>query len=76
MHENDISDVKFPNLYLEQFMMYRKHSQKSSTRSSSQCKKNGKKSCDATLEIPNRSFVAFSDNILTLFIWTFKTPLK
>ena len=33
-----------------------------------------KKACDTTLENPNRSFVAFSDNILTLFIRTFKTP--
>ena len=29
-----------------------------------------KKACDATLGKPNRSFVAFSDNILTLFIRT------
>ena len=30
-----------------------------------------KKACDATLGKPNRSFVAFSDNILTLLIRTF-----
>ena len=35
------------------------------------------KACDATLRKPNRSFVAFSDNILTLLIIrTFKTPFK
>ena len=30
-----------------------------------------KKACDATLGKPNRSFVAFSDNILILWIRTF-----
>jgi hypothetical protein len=35
-----------------------------------------KKTCDATLGKPNRSFVACSDNILTLLIRTFKTPSK
>ena len=35
-----------------------------------------KKACDATLGKPNRSFVAFSDNTLTLLIKTFKTPSK
>ena len=34
------------------------------------------KACDATLGKPNRSFVAFLDNILTLLIITFKTPSK
>ena len=33
-----------------------------------------KKACDATLRKHNRSFVAFLDNTLTLFIRTFKTP--
>ena len=35
-----------------------------------------KKACDATLEKPDRSFVAFSDNILTLLIIIFKTPFQ
>ena len=35
-----------------------------------------KKMCDATLGKPNRSFEAFSDNILKLFIRTFKTPFE
>ena len=30
-----------------------------------------KKACDATLGKPNRSFVAFSENILILWIRTF-----
>ncbi len=30
--------------------------------------------CDAALGKPNRSFVAFSDNILTLLIRTIDTP--
>ena len=35
-----------------------------------------KKACDATLGKPNRSFVAFSDNNLTLLIRTLKTTYK
>ena len=35
-----------------------------------------KQPCDATLGKPNRSNVAFSDNILTLLIRTFETPFK
>ena len=35
-----------------------------------------KKKIDTTLGKPNRSFVAFSDNILTLLIRTFKTQSK
>ncbi len=35
-----------------------------------------KNPCDATLGKPNRSFEAFSDNILKLFIRTFKTPFE
>ena len=35
-----------------------------------------KKARDATLGKPNRSFVAFSDNLLTLLIRTFKTPSR
>ena len=35
-----------------------------------------KKSSDATLVKPNRSFVAFSDNKLTLFMRTFKTTFE
>ena len=35
-----------------------------------------RKACDATLGKPNRSFVPFSDNILTLLIKTFKTRFK
>ena len=35
-----------------------------------------KKSCYATLGKPNRPFVGFSENILTLLIRTFKTPSK
>ena len=35
-----------------------------------------KKGCDATLGKPNRSYVVFSDYILTLLIRTFKTPFK
>jgi hypothetical protein len=34
------------------------------------------KNYDATLEKPNRSFEAFSDNVLKLFIRTFKTPFE
>ena len=32
------------------------------------------KACGATLGKPNRTFVAFSDNILTMSIRTFDTP--
>ncbi len=35
-----------------------------------------KKDCDATLGKPNKSFVAFSDNILTLFVRTLKIPVE
>ena len=35
-----------------------------------------KKACDATLGKPNRSFLAYSDNILTLFIRTIETPFE
>ena len=35
-----------------------------------------KKTWQATLGKPNRSFVAFSNNILTLLIRIFKTPYK
>ena len=35
-----------------------------------------RKACDATLGKPNRSFVAFSDNNLTLLIRTLKTTYK
>ena len=35
-----------------------------------------KKACDATLGKPHRSFVAFSDNLMTRFIRTFKLRLN
>ncbi len=35
-----------------------------------------KKACDAALGRPNRIFAAFSDNILTLLIRTFKNSSK
>ncbi len=35
-----------------------------------------KKACDATLGKLNKSFVAFSNNILTLFIRTLKIPVQ
>ena len=35
-----------------------------------------KNPCDATLGYPNRSFLAYSDNIFTLFIRTIETPLE
>ena len=35
-----------------------------------------KKACDSTLGKPNKSFVAFSDNILILFIKTLGIPVK
>ena len=35
-----------------------------------------KKSCDAALGKPNRSFLAYSDNILTLFIRTIETAFE
>jgi len=56
--------------------MYRKLSHESSTRFYSQFKNIGKKTCYATLGKPNKTFVTFSDNKLTLLIRTIKTLLQ
>ena len=78
MHGNKISDVKFTNFYLKQ--IYDAHEtfiQEFNSFWFTMLIVWQKKSCDATLEKPNRYFFAFSDNILTLFIRTFiTTPLE
>ena len=57
-------------------MMWRKHSDGVPNILIHNAKILSKKACDATLGKPNKSFVAFSDNILTLFIRTFKIPVQ
>jgi len=57
-------------------MIWRKHSDGIPNVLIPNAKIQAKKACDATLGKPNRSFVTFSDNILTLLIRTFKTPFK
>ena len=59
-------------------MMYRKHSHNARVQLVliHNAKILSKKSCDATLGKPNRSCLAFSDNILTFFIITFKPPFE
>ena len=49
-------------------MMWRKHLHESSTRYYSQRKKMSKKTCDVALGKPNISFVAYSNDRLTLLI--------
>jgi hypothetical protein len=78
MHENKISDIKFSNSYLKQIYDV----QKTFTREFNlflitMLKYCPKKTFDATLlGKPNRSFLAFSDNKLTLLIRTIKTPFQ
>jgi len=57
-------------------MMYRKHSHENSTRFYSQCSNIVKKTCYATLGKPNKTFVAFPYNKLTLLIKQFKLCLN
>ena len=74
MHGNEFSYVKFQNLYLKQ--IYDVQETFTQEFLFTMLKYSVNKSCDATLGKPNRSFVAFSDNILTSFIRTFKTPFE
>ena len=53
-------------------MIWKKHSDAVTNLLIRNAKIPSEKACDATLGKPNRSFVAFSDNILTLLIRTFK----
>ena len=58
-------------------MIWKKHSDEvPNVRISNNAKILSKKAFDATLGKPTRSFVAFSDNILTLFIRKIKTPFE
>ena len=57
-------------------MMWRKHSDGVPNIPIHNAKTLSRKACDATLGKPNRSFVAFSDNILTLFIRTLEIPVQ
>ncbi len=69
--------INFSNLYLKQIYDVRK----TITREFNpfffhNAKILSKKSCYATLGKPNKKFVAFSDNKLTLLIRTIKTLLR
>ena len=58
-------------------MMWRKHSDGVPNILIHNAKILSKKACDATLlGKPNKSFVAFLDNILTVFIRTLKIPVQ
>ena len=57
-------------------MIYKKHSDALPNVLIPNYKKISKKSCNATLGKTNRSFVAFSDNILTLLIRTLSKCLR
>ena len=57
-------------------MMWRKHFDEVPNILIHNAKILSKKACDATLGKPNKSFVAFSNNILTLFVRTLKIPVK
>ena len=57
-------------------MMWRKHLDEVPNILIPNAKILSKKAFDATLGKPNRSFVAFSDNNLTLLIRTLKTTYK
>ena len=57
-------------------MMWRKHSDGVPNILIHNAKTLSKKACDATLGKPNKSFVAFSDNISTLFIRTLKITVQ
>ena len=76
MHGNDISDVKFPNLYLKQIYDVQETRTQEFNSFVLTMLKYYQKNCDATLGKPNRSFLAYSDNILKLCIRTFKTPFE
>jgi hypothetical protein len=77
MHGNKISYVKFSNLYLKQiYDVQETLTQEFNLFLFTMLKYCPKKSRDATSGKPDISFLAFSYNILTLFIRTFITPFE
>ena len=76
MHGNEPSNVKFPNLYLKQIYDVQETCTQEFNSILLTMLKYYPFFCDATLGKPNRSFEAFSDYILKLFIRIFKTPFE
>jgi len=76
MHGNEISYVKFPNLYLKKYWFTGNIHTRVQLVLIYNAKILSKKNCDATLGKPNRSFLAYSDNMLTLFIRRIETPFE